>query len=254
MPSTFLRYFYIGAELCNVIANYHWPVSDAYRMMLAAFQAAFQEKMQGSHTTIPFPTGEVESEPPAYDKKREVVLSRSVYDGLLARISTPTAPFESIFSPTQSRIPWLYDRGVPLSSYQHHRVTYATADAQFRNSFILFDHPNPPPSHSPHFPFTGQISKIFLHGRVADGRRLFEPFFVVDVYKGLSAEHARADPYRIYKDLQTRLFYKVFEERQVVLARQDIRAHFAAYFYVPAEISVECVVARSLDRVSTHRH
>ena len=236
-----------------MITNYHWPVSDVYQRMLAAFRAAFREQMQGSFATIPFPIGVVESEPLPYDKKKEVGLSRSVYDGLLARVSTPAAPFQSIFSPTHSPIPRLYDRAVPLSSYKHQGITYAAANAQLRNSFILFDHPDPSSPQSPHFPCAGQISKIFLHGRLADGRRMFEPIFVVDVYQGLSAEHARADPYRIYKDLQTRLFYNSFEERQVVLARQDIRAHFAAYFYVPPEILVECVVARSLDRVSTHR-
>ncbi len=258
MPSTFLRYFYIGAGLRNVIASYHWPDDDAYQRMLVAFRAAFRDQTQGSHTTIPFLTGEgMESESLPYDEKREVVLPRHVYDGILMRVSTPTASssFQSIYSPTRTRVPRLYDRAVPLSSYKHHGVTYATAEGQLRNSFIVFDHPNPSPSiHSPHFPCAGQISKIFLHGRAADGKRLFEPMFVVDVYEGLSADHARADPYRLYKDLQTRLFYNRFEGSQVVVAIQDIRAHFAAYFYVPAEIPVECIVVRSLDRVSTRPH
>ena len=247
MPLTFLRYFYIGAGLRGLIDGYSWPESDAYQRMLTSFGSAFREHAKGSHSS--FHSNDAEADPVSYDGKREVSLPREVYDGILKRVSTPTAPFESMYSSSRTLTPRLYGRGVEITSYSHNGITFATAKAQLRNSFIVFDNPYPSSASSPHFPSAGQISRVFLHSRAAEGARLLEPMFVVNVYKALSSEHAHVDPYRLYKDLQTRLFYRSFEEKQLVLKMEDIRAHFAAYFYVPDGIAAECIVVRSLDRV-----
>ncbi|KAI1784022.1 hypothetical protein LXA43DRAFT_902409 [Ganoderma leucocontextum] len=246
MPLTFLRYFYIGTGLRGLIEGYPWPDSDIYQRMLASFGSAFQDYATlGNHSL--FHSNNTEVDPVSYDDKREVLLPRDVYDGILMRVSTPTAPFASMYSSTRTRTPRLYGRAVEVTSHTHNGVTFATAKAQLRNSFIVFEHPSS--ASGPHFPGAGQISSIFLHSRATEAGRLIEPMFIVDVYKALSSYHAQADPYRPYKDLQTRLFYRTFEEKQVVLTMQDIRAHFAAYFYVPDEIAAKCVVVRSLDRV-----
>ena len=116
-----------------------------------------------------------------------------------------------------------------------------------RNSFVLYS--TSADKSSRH---AGQIQSIFYHQRREGGTTVTEPFFVVQEFRPLSDAHAAKDPYRQYKQLNTELHYNECLSAIHVLKLDEIISHFAAYIYTPEDIGVECIVVRSLDRVSAH--
>ncbi|RPD78144.1 hypothetical protein L226DRAFT_567826 [Lentinus tigrinus ALCF2SS1-7] len=100
-------------------------------------------------------------------------------------------------------------------------------------------------------PHAGQISEIFYHLQTEQGHTIIEPFLVVDAYLPLNPSDASQDPYRKFPELDMRLYYDRFEERQHVIRANDIVTHFAAFKYEPDGIQGMCIVARNLDRMTT---
>lgn len=253
IPMTFMRYFYIGGNLRWLMASTDWPDVEVYQRMMQRYNEAFRDSAKGTrradtvHEDIFYPVKPVFK----YDEGKETALPREVYDTLLAHINSArksdTPAFASIFADDTDRRPRLHAKGQPIPSSEHRGVTYAGMDTQLRNSFIVFNqHPSVPSSA---FPSAGQICNIFLHGRIEGGERIVEPMFVVNEYRPLSEADEDKDPYRRYPDLHTRLFYNTPATTQRVITADQIRAHFAAYVYMPEGIEEECIVVRSLDRV-----
>ena len=66
----------------------------------------------------------------------------------------------------------------------------------------------------------------------------------------LQSDHQRHDLFASFPELETRLYYNEFYPEARVIRLADMISHFAALIYTPEEIAKECIVARSLDRVS----
>ena len=72
----------------------------------------------------------------------------------------------------------------------------------------------------------------------------------VKSFSPLVARHLAWDPYRVFPELDTRLYYASLDDASThVIHISDIVCHFAAHFYKPDGIDRDCVVVRSLDQV-----
>ncbi|KAI0762931.1 hypothetical protein C8Q74DRAFT_1214958 [Fomes fomentarius] len=260
MPLTFMRYFYIGANLRWLLATIEWPDASPYRAMTEAYQKAFQDAARSNPRLASLrPLGGDTGQDLTFNEETSITLQDDIYTRLLTRISTLSGPiFSSISSSLKDRRPALANVVNHIGSYDHGGVKFGTGKAQLRDSFIVFNLPNDNAANTNatntntgrSFPRAGQIREIVLHPRTENGKPIVEPFFVVDEYVPLSAVHEASDPFRQYSDLDTQLFYNHFQPHPHVIALQDIRAHFAALVYCPEEIGQDCIVVRSLDRVS----
>ncbi|EIW65135.1 uncharacterized protein TRAVEDRAFT_109543 [Trametes versicolor FP-101664 SS1] len=250
MPLTFMRYFYLGANLRALMEETDWPDKPEFRAMKNAYLDAVRDAVRGTrladfysaHGDMAHP--ELSS---VFNEHKLENLPSTIYDTLYTRISVLDG---NIFAPIFAELDDLRLR-LPLgaqhvSSFAHRGATYATSISSRNNSFVLFDTPGTS------VPMAGMIKDIFLHGRLVQGKAIIEPFFVVEEYVPLSLEHATLDPYRRFEDLGTRLFYHRTTETPKLLALQDIRCHFAGMTYTPDGIGEECIVVRSLDRVSVN--
>ncbi|RPD70231.1 hypothetical protein L226DRAFT_470595 [Lentinus tigrinus ALCF2SS1-7] len=249
MPLTFMRYFYIGGNLRWLMATTEWPENEHFTTMMEAYKSSFRDAARSNPRLSSFRPTLDDPQPPTFSEEDATTLSREIYRALLARLTKlGNHTFSSIYDFSDRR-PGLPDAANFLRKFDHGGLKYGTRRAQRRNSFILFrghDSADRPP-----FPRAGQIREIFTHLRLENGKKIVEPFFVVDEYKDLSETDAALDPYRQFEDLDTRLFYNEFKSQPQVLALQDIQAHFAAMVYTPDDIGMECIVVRSLDRVYT---
>ncbi|OJT08399.1 hypothetical protein TRAPUB_704, partial [Trametes pubescens] len=184
----------------------------------------------------------------AYNEKKETGLSSEIYGALLARLNFGQEPalFTSLYAKQDNERPRLHLFANNVPNVVRDALTFASAKAAIRNSFILFKDLSSADSE----PRAGQIRQIFLHGCMENGKKIVEPFIVVDEYRSLSSSHGALDPYCVFPDLNTRLYYNKHIDQPRVLKVSDIVSHFAAFFYTPDTIGTECIVARSLERVS----
>ncbi|TFK79920.1 hypothetical protein K466DRAFT_579069 [Polyporus arcularius HHB13444] len=246
MPLTFIRYWYIGANLRWLMATVQWPDAPYFKEMMDAYKKTFRDAARSNPRLASFrPTGPDPAVDIVFSEEIATDLPRNIYRALLTRVTALCGPlFSSVFDLRDNR-PGLPTAVNQVPSFDHGGIKYGAKTRQIRNSFILFNAPGSPS------PRAGQIREIFTHLRVENGKRVVEPFFVVDEYVELEQRHAGLDPFRQFEDLETRLCYNKFAAAPRVLALQDIQAHFAALTYTPPEIGSECIVVRSLDRVSS---
>ncbi|OJT09667.1 hypothetical protein TRAPUB_13853 [Trametes pubescens] len=246
MPLTFMRYFYIGTTVRRMMETAAWPDDAPFKGMLDAYRTAFQDTMRGTRAadaTSRKNTAENLAEF-VYDEKAATDLPRAIYNALVARISSlASSPFTSLFAPLSDKRPRLSMSAQHVSSIIHNGLTFAIAGRRTRDSFVLFN------TRASDELRAGQIQDIFYHVRTEEGKLVMEPFCVVTEYTPMSPEDAVSDPYRKFPDLQTQLYYNQPQEPALISMR-DIRSHFAAYIYRPSEIGKECIVVRSLDRIS----
>ncbi|PIL28486.1 hypothetical protein GSI_08524 [Ganoderma sinense ZZ0214-1] len=94
-----------------------------------------------------------------------------------------------------------------------------------------------------------RIEDIFYHKRIEGGLDIVEPFVVVKEYVALRPEHRWHDPFARFPNLETKIYYNRFQSNARVIRLSDVVSHFAAFTCTPEAIGVECVVARSLDRL-----
>ena len=199
---------------------------------------------------IPFGQAATDDEPLLrdYNEHKETELPQRLYDPLYKLISsTAASPFSSAYAATNGGA-ILPSRVNNIGKIERDGVTFATRDQGFRNSFVLFNDPTCTVKDA--LPRAGQISRIFLHGRREEGKTILETFLHIDEYKPLDPEHIPNDPYRQFPDINTQLHYNEFLSTPRVVRVQDIQCHFAALTYTPDDIGTECIVVRSLDRVS----
>ncbi len=244
IPLTFMDGFYAGAELRRLMATFGWPDTVEYRDLLDAYRRAFQDTSRGTRVADASSLGHehatADSISAAYDGNKLVLIKRTLYKALLRWTPPEFTSFYAHVDDSRPRIsPYVHH----VQTISHLGLTFGTRQHSKRNSFIMFTHPDTAVKTA------GQIADIVLHARVENNRRVVAAFVVVDVYADLTSIHARADPYRAFTALDTRLYYNYFQS-QVLIKLDDVVAHFAALNYTPAAIGVECIVARSLDRVS----
>ncbi|RDX45606.1 hypothetical protein OH76DRAFT_1357452 [Lentinus brumalis] len=254
MPLTFMRYFYIGANIRWLMNTIKWVTWAPFQRMVAAYIGAVSKKKTASGVRVadyvPYGTEDDPSHVPTYDEGAEVPLSDNEYKQLFRLLSPSGNRFASARAPSRTSRPILNDRVNFIGSIDRAYMTFAMRDAGLRNSFVLFTDSGEPQTDGS-FPRAGQISKIFIHGRKEDDKLVQETFFLVDEYQPLAENDTVRDPYRRFPDLDTRLFYDSRQARSALrLVRfQDIQCHFAARFCSIPDIKKNCVVVRSLNRV-----
>ncbi|KAI0370445.1 hypothetical protein BV20DRAFT_1035911 [Pilatotrama ljubarskyi] len=250
MPLTFMRYFYMGATLRWMMSTIDWPDVGVYAEMLKAFDTAFSDTLRGTRVTDVLNAATLCQPAFSYDDAKETTLPNSLYHAVLTLVNSLPATLSSTqFRSARSRrdkdLPRLPTNAQFVQRLTHNGVSFATRHSSARNSFVLFRTTQNQRAHVA----AGQVSQIFYHRRLEDGRITTEPFVVVDEYVPLNGSDEDADPYRRFGDLNTKLYYNTFKASPCVLRLGDIISHFAAFTYVPDEIKRECIVARSLDRV-----
>lgn len=223
--------------------------------MLEAFNRVYQDARRGTRVVdVPGTvTGSTSSLQSLFENLDDDRLDHALYEQLVNLITnahpSPTALFirfdDNDFSDPRPR---LSPHVRHISKLESERVIYGTRSKNIRNSFVCFRDPS---SSDPSLVRAGQISHIFLHRRLPQREQvLVEPFIMMDEYVPLSSEHTARDPYRRFPLLNTKLFYNRFHERKLVIRPSDIVSHFAMFVYTPEGIEAQCVVVRSLDRVS----
>ncbi|PIL37507.1 hypothetical protein GSI_01201 [Ganoderma sinense ZZ0214-1] len=252
MPVTFIRYFHIGSTLRWLMGTIEWPTSAPFRKMVSSYHDAVKSiRAAGIRIAdfIPFSLAATDSDSllRRYDERKEKELPRQVYDALFTLISSSSVPpFSSVHAATADGSPILPSAVNNIGSIERDGVTFATREAGFRNSFVLFN--DPMSAIAPPFPLAGQISQIFLHSRRENGRVILETFLHIDEFKSLDPAHIQHDPYRQFPDINTRLLYNEVHATPRIVWVWDVKCHFATLKYTPEDIGAECIVVRSLDR------
>ncbi|KAI0644329.1 hypothetical protein C8Q79DRAFT_1002204 [Trametes meyenii] len=252
MPLTFMTYFYVGANARWLMSTSAWPATVEYKNMMQAFQDAFGDISAGTPAAkfVP-PNDDVGNFTlPAYEEQKETALSRNVYAALLVLLSTGRSSFSSFFARKQDSGPILHNSVNYIKCLRRDHMTFATPKAARRDSYILFSDPTHSVESEGSFLRAGQINEIFIHARIEQGERIVEPFIVIDEFRPLTGGDSQHDPYRQYPDLHTRMFYNKTYASPRVIRPKYIRCHFAALTTRIDSIKDECIIARSLDRVS----
>lgn len=250
MPKTFMRYFYIGANLRWLISTINWLDFDVFKHWFASFQITFREATRGTRFTNLAAFLSAANEQFQYDGNKESILPRLVYDQLYNVVCADSSsggkvPFRSAYDPKRSKVPHLPHNGQFMPSIDCGGVKYTTLSSGNRNSFIVFrDHLNK--GHRA----AGQIESIFYHRRVRRSTAKVEAFVVVRKFCLLSSEDKHKDPFRAFPGLEARLYYDKLEDNLRVITLDTLVCHFAVLKWTPEGIPTSCIVAKSLDRVS----
>ncbi|RPD52284.1 hypothetical protein L227DRAFT_515043 [Lentinus tigrinus ALCF2SS1-6] len=250
MPLTFMRFFYIGCALRWQMSTAQWPAEPSYyREMMSAYNEAFKDVTRGTRMTDMFAISS--SEPDVahiYDDKKHQSLPVDIYHHVLHIIrSYSEVPFQSAYTAHDHNGIYLPTSGQFVSSVTRAGLKYTSAQTSVRDSLITFVDPSTSTVRA------AQIEDIFYHRRLEGSNIVVEPFFIVRGYSPLSGQHLPHDPFRKYEDLNTILYYHRLEDFTCVIRLKDVVAHFAALVYTPPDIGEECIIVRSLDRVSANR-
>lgn len=251
MPGTFIRYFYLGGALRWLMDTLIWPQYPEYRNMIHAFRDAFNRRGKGTHAMTILSSFTDSAEESSHRRTTHTAdLPVHIYVKLLALVNnTWTTTFASIHEGAIGSDRYLSDEAEYTRSIDHEGVTYATpARRGERNSFILIART----TEGRRQVVAAQISDIFYHARrnSDSDEHITEPFIVAKTFKTLSEDDASHDPYLKFPDVATWLCYNELESEEYIIRPQDIVSHFAALIYTPPGIGRECIVVRSLDRVS----
>ncbi|OSC99817.1 hypothetical protein PYCCODRAFT_1372383 [Trametes coccinea BRFM310] len=257
MPKTFMRYFYIGAKLRWLISGESWPENDEdFQQVLGAFKEVFQEAAeQPSGRTnrawsSPWDDHEDDVASPGRSVGTDQELDPALYDILLGFVNLcvdPAKPYYTSFygSPEDSDRPFLPPTASFVPYVTRAGATFATHEHGLRNSFVLFRRAS-----SGADVLAGQVSRIFEHTRVEGERTIKQTYLIIKEYKPLLPAHQAADPFRRFPDINAWLCYNQTFTTESIVRLEDVICHFASYVYRPEGIGHECIVVRSLDRVS----
>ncbi|OSD01988.1 hypothetical protein PYCCODRAFT_1368558 [Trametes coccinea BRFM310] len=255
MPKTFMRFFYIGAKLRWMIATESktWPDSPEFQQLQRAFDSAFQDAARGSRIidmSVFSSDGHDDSTTSGRAAGKEQSLDRRFYEVLLNRINSRIPPhaekYASRYDQQDGATPFLPSTAVFLPSIVHAGVTISTSQDRPGNSFVLFRKEGSNTSGVS----AGQVQRIFQHARLQEGVSIQETYLVVREFKPLGPSHLGRDPYRKFPDVEAWLCYNETFDTEIVIPLAHFVSHFASYIYTPAEIGRECIVVKSLDRVS----
>ncbi|KAI0647287.1 hypothetical protein C8Q79DRAFT_1000243 [Trametes meyenii] len=255
IPLTFMRLFYAGAELRWLMSSTEWPDSEELHAVLEVFDRTYKDVAHGSRVLDVFGTTPASNQATherlaeMFAKLSDTRMDGETYSSFINLINAVCGPndFTAYYADLSDERSRLAPRMRTITKIDIGRVSYGTRANHIRNSFVSF---KDPASDNPTLVRAGQISKIFLHSRIApDQARIFQSFVVIDEYIPLMATHAVHDPYRRTPLLNTQLYYNRFHPRRVVVRSDDIIAHFAAFVYIPEGIEQSCIVMRSLDHL-----
>lgn len=215
--------------------------------MVKSFEEAFSDRVRGTRVTDILSFGnsrdlsEVDVE---YDHRQETPLAPHTYEALLDLLNATNGPirFQSSYAITMSGHPRLHPSGRFVPNVHHDGVRFATKETAARDSYIIYRQSGVVKA--------GQILSIFYHQRAGTNGVIVEPFFAVNPYQSLSSADAIHDPYRRFPELDTQLYYNDFEDTLDVVSTSALVSHFASFIYNPEGIAKQCIVVRSLDRVS----
>ncbi|TFK65461.1 hypothetical protein BDN72DRAFT_773334 [Pluteus cervinus] len=255
MEITFLKSFCRGSNLRALLTTLKAPPGEGYEGFLGELRKTFLSSSIGTvlSDVLSFSLRSAEY---ASGESGRTPLDTALYDKLLVRVNLAYTNIPNAFE--YVRHDDMYEDKVPLlqerQTLRRIRIgggIYNSCKTQkaLGNSFVIFRTPDNPALRA------GQIQEVFLHRRRHETREpptknlVLEPFLVVKQYKSLDLFHQFLDPYATILHLNTWLCYNKFEESHVLLT-SDIVSHFASYTYTPAAIGQECIVVRSLDRVS----
>lgn len=244
---TFFRTFCMGTNLRTLAPTFTFPAETEYQTLLKRFEEAFVAHSL-PHNVLSF-SYQTESIPPfSLQEAKLKRLEHDTYKLLLERINRdlpPSSHFGDWFSDSQTALLGMHVQYCDKLEYGNISYsTHANSTRAVGNSFIRF--------RALGAVLAGQIHQIFLHRRPNESTssQTVEPFFIVKAYTKLSLAHRRFDPYVAFVDLETSLCYNTFLPTIKILKLDDIICHFLSYVYTPPGIDEECIVVRSLDRVS----
>lgn len=251
MPLTFLRYFSIGSTLRWVMSTTPWPDHPLYHEMVAVFRNTFGDALRSTKITDVLPTTAEDRPSWAIDPLQVKPLPGDVYAALLNVINTSSpSRFSHIEeAPSTTCLPYLPNKGQFVRTIRHKNLIYSVPGRGTRNSFVFF---RTLASGAPISPtiLAGQISTIFIHSRVEQNEVKTEVFVVVQSYVPLSKAHSMHDPWREYPELNTKLYYNEYAPTHDLIPYHNIVTHAAAFVYTPEGVPRECIIMKSLDRVS----
>ncbi|KAH9846514.1 hypothetical protein C2E23DRAFT_872323 [Lenzites betulinus] len=242
IPLTFISGFYSGVELRHLMGSMQWPEDEGYSDMMAAYDVAFRDATKGTRVSDALAQA-TRDEDNVYDAKKQVQLDRGQYDAFI-RFMPPN--FASAYADDDER-PRIAPYVQHVRNTRQAGLTFSTRTHGKRDSYVFIRDS----SNDALAPRPGQISDLFLHKRLENGIAVVSTFAVIDLFAPLTDSDRTHDPFRAYPALNTWLCYNRFS-CQIVVPLEDIVAHFAALVYTSEDIGQECIVCRSLDRVSAN--
>lgn len=247
MLKTFMRYFYIRANLRWLISTIDWPALDVFQVWFEAFRTAFREATRGTRFSDipPFPT--VTNNSFQYSGSQESLLPRPIYDQLYNFFCQVCQEkrFSSAYHNDDKKRPHLPHNGQLVKSIEHNGVKYMTSSSGARNSFVIFTDPL-----MPSWRVAGQIETIFYHHRAHKGVVTTEPFISIREFTMLMDEDKQHDPFQAFPELDAAVYYNKLADNCKVIPLDGLVSHFALLKWTPTGVDAECIVAKSLDRVS----
>ncbi|KAH7919176.1 hypothetical protein BV22DRAFT_1023456 [Leucogyrophana mollusca] len=253
MEMTFARYFCMAANLRALASSIKFPDTAEFRRLCESFQKTFvnHESIVDSILSVSSTEGVSEIEGSTLDERHMEDLSDCIYDALLDRINksitTPASHFSRWDTSNAKSKPLDYQVRF-VRSVKKDSVSLSVQSSSVGNLFVLF-HPSEVAG-QPRPAVAGQIVQIFLHRRLEGGHSVVEPFLAVKEFQSLSVSDQAYDPYRAIEHLGVQLYYNNLKSQTHVLKVSDVVSHFSSFVYVPPGIERECIVVKSLDRVS----
>ena len=153
MPSTFMKYFYLGANLHGLVSSIAWPKLEIYEQWKIAFHSAFKDTAQGTRYAelFSFISSSGETTYP-YDAERATTLPPLIHRQLRS------------FFGRKKQVSAL---GQFVPDVSKAGVKFATASSSKRNSFVLFSKSNA--AHDVSTTRAACVQEIFYHRRVKGG-------------------------------------------------------------------------------------
>lgn len=244
MPTTFLRYFCIGANLRSLVSGISWPDNDLYRSFQDSFNQAIGDALAGLPGILSEPEEEF-----SYNERCSEELSRDVYDALLLKLNSSSEnTYRSAYDTSHAdpQACALSVRAQPVQRVKKAGITFHSGTFSrrgVRSSYVLCRDT----ATAERYP--AQIQRIFYHVRQERDTHRAEPFLEVQKYLPLSAMDAKHDLYRIWPGYPGRTYYNRLDGVARVVRLDEIISHFTGTPYTPEDIDQECIFIFSLERV-----
>ena len=255
MPKTFMRSFYVGAKLRWMSSAESWPADEDFREMLGALKDVFKEAAEHSNDRIlsGFSSSldrDDDTVPLGRSAGQDQELEETLYDFLLAFINSRIDPGNPYYASSYDLLdgsdkPFLPSVATFFPYVTRAGATFATREHSLRNSFVLFRRASGDGE-----VLAGQVNRIFEHTRIEGDRTIVQTYLIIREYRRLLPAHEAHDPFRQYPDINTWLCYNQTHTTENIVRLEDVVSHFASYVYKPEGIGHDCIVVRSLDRVS----
>ncbi|RPD65577.1 hypothetical protein L227DRAFT_493713 [Lentinus tigrinus ALCF2SS1-6] len=248
---TFFRVFCISNNLRAMLESENLPA------FLKNFGTMIEQAMGGDEKTALLGLFAQEAEPTAIvDEKKVTPLPRDVYQGLLACVRRdPTlncsGNYRSIYDTSSSGQIVLNAQGHLLSSIKHKGRRFCPVSHHVGDSNVIFRVSSNGDT-GMRILAMGQIQLIFVHKRRRpDGTDWHQLFVAIRRYRALSQRDMPHDTYGRYTALRAGLVYEALAVPVEVIPVRNIVAHCVTCPYRNSGTSEACMVAFTLDEVSS---